>query len=131
MVIYLFIFACFRWEKNVFNDSMNKIDLNYCLVFYRKNIKILSALFNDRPMTAMDTAIYWVEYVARHGNILKSPATNLTWWQYYLIDVYATVLFGLLFILFIVKFILKFLFKIICSRKSNEAKMSISKIKKK
>ncbi|KAK0092119.1 hypothetical protein PV326_002159 [Microctonus aethiopoides] len=58
---------------------------------YRKNIKILSALFNDRPMTAMDTAIYWVEYAARHGNILKSPATHLTWWQYYLIDVYATV----------------------------------------
>ncbi|KAK0175125.1 hypothetical protein PV327_008904 [Microctonus hyperodae] len=97
---------------------------------YRKNIKTLSALFNDRPMAAMDTAIYWVEYAARRGNILKSPATNLTWWQYYLIDVYATILFVILFVLFVVKLILKFLFKIVCSRKSNEAKMSIEKNKK-
>lgn len=44
-------------------------------------------------MSSMDTAIYWVEYVIRHGSdALRSPAMDLTWWQIELLDVYAALL---------------------------------------
>lgn len=48
----------------------------------------MSDLFKDRPMKPMDTAVYWVEYIAKHGNILQSPAIRLNWWQRNLWDVY-------------------------------------------
>ncbi|KAG8034235.1 hypothetical protein G9C98_001320, partial [Cotesia typhae] len=97
---------------------------------YRENIKRLSKLFFDRPMSAMDTAIYWVEYTARHGNVLKSPATKLSWWEYYLIDVYGLVLLCIAVVLYITKFILKLLWRLVCSRKSSQAKSTASKAKK-
>ncbi|XP_052871535.1 UDP-glucosyltransferase 2-like, partial [Anopheles cruzii] len=33
---------------------------------YREHIGTLAALYKDRPMSALDTAVYWVEYVIRH-----------------------------------------------------------------
>lgn len=33
-------------------------------------MKVLSDLYRDRPQTALDTAIYWVEYVIRHKGAL-------------------------------------------------------------
>lgn len=45
----------------------------------------------------MDTAIYWIEYVARHKGAfhLRSVGADLSWYQYYLVDVGIT-LFGIL-----------------------------------
>lgn len=43
-------------------------------------------------MSALNTSIYWVEYVARHGNTLQSPAVHMHWWQWYLLDVYGFIL---------------------------------------
>ncbi|CAL7940604.1 unnamed protein product [Xylocopa violacea] len=59
---------------------------------YRNNMKRISHLFKDRPMTAADTAVYWTEYVARNGFALQSPAIHLAWWQQNLLDVYAFML---------------------------------------
>ncbi|XP_076291113.1 UDP-glucosyltransferase 2 [Lasioglossum baleicum] len=60
---------------------------------YRETMKKVSARFLDRPLSALDTAIYWVEYIARNGgDALKSPAMNLTWYQVQLLDVYLFVL---------------------------------------
>ncbi|XP_015121996.1 UDP-glucuronosyltransferase 1-9 [Diachasma alloeum] len=67
---------------------------------YRKNIAKMSALFWDRPMSPVDTAIYWIEYAARHGPVLKSPATELSWWKLYLLDVYGFMLMCILAIIF-------------------------------
>ncbi|XP_017886230.2 UDP-glucuronosyltransferase 1-6-like [Ceratina calcarata] len=68
---------------------------------YRTSINKISQLFKDRPMTAIDTAVYWVEYVARNGYVLQSPAIHLTWYQQYLLDVYAFVLVCLTIVLYI------------------------------
>ncbi|XP_050315130.1 UDP-glycosyltransferase UGT5-like isoform X2 [Anthonomus grandis grandis] len=56
----------------------------------QKNAKLLSERFGDRPMSPMDSAIYWVEYVARHGGAphMRSPAIDMPFYQLYLIDVY-------------------------------------------
>ncbi|XP_043268668.1 UDP-glucosyltransferase 2-like [Venturia canescens] len=61
---------------------------------YKNAVTKLSQKFLDRPMSSMDTAIYWVEYVVRHGSgVLRSPAMDLAWWQIELLDVYVTLVF--------------------------------------
>jgi len=58
----------------------------------------MSKKFNDRPMSALDTACYWIEYIMRNGgDILRSPAVDLYWWEVALIDVYGLILIPFLF----------------------------------
>lgn len=60
---------------------------------YRDTTKKVSAKFLDRPLSASDTAIYWIEYIVRNGgDALRSPAMDLTWYQVRLFDVYLFVL---------------------------------------
>lgn len=56
---------------------------------YEENAKRLSQIFRDRPQTAMETAIFWTEYVIRHKGAphLRSAAVDLSWYQYLLLDV--------------------------------------------
>lgn len=56
---------------------------------FTEKAKEHAKLFKDRPMTPLDTALYWIEYVIRHNGAphLKSVATELYWYQYYLLDV--------------------------------------------
>ncbi|XP_017754841.1 PREDICTED: UDP-glucuronosyltransferase 1-9-like [Eufriesea mexicana] len=82
-------------EENLYNA----IDAILHDETYRSNIKKVSQLFKDRPMSAIDTAIYWIEYVARNGYFLRSPVIDLTWWQRNLLDVYGFLLACLLLIL--------------------------------
>lgn len=58
---------------------------------YRINAKEMSRRFKDRPMSAMDTAMYWIEYVIRNkgANFIKNPARELSWWAFNMFDVYA------------------------------------------
>jgi glucuronosyltransferase len=45
-------------------------------------------------MSPLNTAIFWTEYVIRHGGAphMRSAALDLAWYQYLLIDVIAFVL---------------------------------------
>nr|QPA18385.1 UDP-gluconosyltransferase [Trialeurodes vaporariorum] len=56
---------------------------------YAEKAKEISGIFHDRPMTPMDTAIYWVEYVIRNKGAkhLRTPAVELPFYQYLLLDV--------------------------------------------
>ncbi|XP_060838848.1 UDP-glycosyltransferase UGT5-like isoform X2 [Rhopalosiphum padi] len=56
---------------------------------YRLKAKELSEAFRDRPMSPLETAVYWTEYVIRHKGApeLRSAAVGMPWYQYYLIDV--------------------------------------------
>ncbi|CAH1987225.1 unnamed protein product [Acanthoscelides obtectus] len=55
----------------------------------QKEAKRLSEIYRDRPLSPLDTAIYWVEYVLRHkgAHFMKTAAVHMPWYQYYLIDV--------------------------------------------
>lgn len=85
---------------------------------YLENIKKLQALFNDRLIKPLDQAIYWIEYVAKYGNILQSPVTKLNWWQRNLIDVYAFIAFCAIVALGAVVLILLTVNKLIFGSKS-------------
>ncbi|XP_023180070.2 2-hydroxyacylsphingosine 1-beta-galactosyltransferase [Drosophila hydei] len=56
---------------------------------YRNAARYRQNLLLDQRSTALDTAIYWTEYVLRHNGAyhLQTPARNMGWWQYYLMDV--------------------------------------------
>ncbi|KAM4536631.1 UDP glucuronosyltransferase 5 family, polypeptide G1 [Odontesthes bonariensis] len=58
---------------------------------YRKNIQHLSQLHRDLPMSPMDTAIFWIEYVIRNQGAahLRSEGFNLPWYSYFCLDVAA------------------------------------------
>ncbi|XP_025262697.1 UDP-glucuronosyltransferase 1-3-like [Camponotus floridanus] len=74
---------------------------------YYKNVQRLSKLFVDRPMSALNTSIFWIEYIGKHGNVLQSPAIDLYWWQLNLLDVYAFIVAVIIIALCIVLFVLR------------------------
>lgn len=90
---------------------------------FTENAKRMSSIFHDRPISTLDKAVYWVEYVIRHkgAHHLRSPAVDLTWYQYYLLDVIAlilSVIFVFVFMCyFITKNILKCIFRMLFKRK--------------
>ncbi|KDR20745.1 UDP-glucuronosyltransferase 2B13 [Zootermopsis nevadensis] len=83
---------------------------------YIENARRTARIFRDRPQSALDTAIFWTEYVMRHGGAphLRSAAVELAWYQYLLLDVIAFTLGTILiFILAVRKF-----FRVLCSSKN-------------
>ncbi|XP_074518285.1 UDP-glucuronosyltransferase 2A2-like [Halichoeres trimaculatus] len=56
---------------------------------YRNNMKRLSQLHQDLPMSPMDTAIFWIEYVIRNKGAthLQSAGFSLPWYSYFCLDV--------------------------------------------
>ncbi|XP_063220952.1 UDP-glycosyltransferase UGT5-like [Bacillus rossius redtenbacheri] len=63
---------------------------------YAENAKRISRILRDGPMSPLDTAMFWIEYVVRHGGAphLRSAAADLAWYQYLLLDVAAVLLLG-------------------------------------
>ncbi|XP_045506853.1 UDP-glucosyltransferase 2-like [Colias croceus] len=55
---------------------------------YRKNIIRLRNIMRDQPESALDRAVWWTEYVLRHGGAkhLRAAAANMPWTQYYEIE---------------------------------------------
>ncbi|KAF5280449.1 hypothetical protein FQR65_LT03258 [Abscondita terminalis] len=64
---------------------------------FRNRVKEIASIASDVPMTGLEKAVWWVEYVIRHKGAkhLKSPAVDLPLYQYYLLDI-----FGFIFIIF-------------------------------
>ncbi|XP_062120978.1 UDP-glycosyltransferase UGT5 [Drosophila sulfurigaster albostrigata] len=56
---------------------------------FKQKIKKDALLYRDRPLNASYLAAYWLEYVIRHKGAkhLYSPARELDFWQYYLLDI--------------------------------------------
>lgn len=73
----------------------------------------MSKIFRDRPMTSLDKAVYWVEYVIRHkgAHHLRTAAMDLTWYQFYLLDVIAFISLIMLSLIFICYFTTKWTVK--------------------
>ncbi|XP_057676950.1 UDP-glucuronosyltransferase 1-2-like [Corythoichthys intestinalis] len=56
---------------------------------YRRNMRRLSELHRDQPLTPMERAVFWVEYVMRHKGAphLRTRAYEMPWYAYYGVDV--------------------------------------------
>lgn len=83
---------------------------------YRSSIRKLSELHRDRPLSPLDSATFWIEYVMRHRGAahLRSEAINLPWYSYHNLDVLAFLLpFTAIALLTSV-----YICKLLCCRKS-------------
>lgn len=87
---------------------------------YRQNIQRLSRLHRDQPMTPMDQAIFWVEYVMRHKGAphLRTEAYKMPWYSYYCVDVLLLLLTAATVVLLSVLAIFRFL----CCRSRRKSK---------
>ncbi|XP_060863129.1 LOW QUALITY PROTEIN: UDP-glucosyltransferase 2-like [Metopolophium dirhodum] len=70
---------------------------------YMDNVKTASKIFKDRPMSPSSQVVYWTEYVLRHKGAphLTSHAMNLSWYQYYLLDIIALILVFIIVVVFV------------------------------
>lgn len=87
--------------------------MNFLFSSYAINAKKLSKRFNDRPLTAVESAVYWTEYVIRHKGAkhLRTAAVGMPWWKYYLVDVISFLLSIAFIALYTIYFVLKTIFK--------------------
>ncbi|XP_052894477.1 UDP-glycosyltransferase UGT5-like [Anopheles moucheti] len=73
----------FRWalEEVLYNPS------------YKANMQKVSQIFRDRPVPALNEAIYWIEYVIRYKGApqLRSAGLDLPWISFALLDVIALI----------------------------------------
>ncbi|CAB1352666.1 unnamed protein product [Coregonus sp. 'balchen'] len=61
---------------------------------YKEKMLKLSAVHKDRPIEPLDLAVFWTEFVMRHGGAdhLRPAAHDLNWIQYHSLDVFALLL---------------------------------------
>lgn len=74
---------------------------------YQRRAKEVSQRFRDRPLSPLDTAIYWIEYVIKHKGafFMQTAAVKMPLYQYLLLDVIAFLLVFVISILSILYFV--------------------------
>ena len=93
---------------------------------YKAKATELGSLLVDQIDKPLDRAVWWIEHLIRHPTLapyMKSPVHNLTWYQYYLMDVLAMLGAALLSILFVIYKLIMCL----CCRRSQEQEISAKK----
>ncbi|XP_055846166.1 uncharacterized protein LOC129912079 [Episyrphus balteatus] len=103
-------------EKD-FHNAINEVLTNKK---YTDNVRRFSKIYKDRPMTARETAVFWVEYVLRHRGAphMQSPAVHLNAFQLMSLDVIGFILAVIYIIYKIIKIVFKFMLRL-CQKKKN------------
>lgn len=67
----------------------------------------------DQPQKPLERAIWWLEYVLRHGGAkhLRSPAANISWSEYLELELLSLVLISLVTSLVLITLVLKIIFQ--------------------
>ncbi|XP_052741036.1 UDP-glucosyltransferase 2-like [Bicyclus anynana] len=84
---------------------------------YKKNITRLKTLMREHPLKPLDNAVWWTEHIIKYGgNHLKSPAADMSWTEYYEVEL-VLILFAILITIltvlgWIMKSVLKFMYNI-------------------
>ncbi|KAB0792446.1 hypothetical protein PPYR_14405 [Photinus pyralis] len=101
-----------KFEKAEFKETISELINNSK---YRNRVKELANLALDQPMTGLERAVWWTEYVIRHKGArhLKSPLSDVPWHQYLLLDVIAVLLVSLVLILCAVYVIFRMLWRLL------------------
>ncbi|XP_066990896.2 UDP-glycosyltransferase UGT5 isoform X1 [Anabrus simplex] len=96
---------------------------------YKRTAKLISERFRDRPQSALETAIFWTEYVIRHGGgaHLRSAAVDMPMYQYLLLDVIAVITLGLVSLLVLMWFMCKRTARFIFASEEDEKGVSKKK----
>ncbi|XP_069945347.1 UDP-glycosyltransferase UGT5 isoform X2 [Cherax quadricarinatus] len=86
---------------------------------YKENMLRMSRLMRDQLTTSKERAVFWTEYVIRHHGAphLRSPAAQLSWVEFLMLDVILLLHLALFIIYFILRRILKVISAKILNRK--------------
>ncbi|XP_041643309.1 UDP-glucuronosyltransferase 2A1-like isoform X1 [Cheilinus undulatus] len=86
---------------------------------YKENAMRLSSIHHDRPMSAQDEAVFWIESTMRNKGAkhLRVQSHELTWYQYHCLDVLAFFLSIDLLVIFIFIKTCRFCFRRCCGKK--------------
>ncbi|XP_075222127.1 UDP-glycosyltransferase UGT5-like isoform X2 [Lycorma delicatula] len=98
-----------EFDDITFENVYEKLKVLLTNQSYKEGMMRLSSITKDKPMSPVDTAVWWVEYVLRHkgASHLRPAVLDLTWYQYFMIDI----LIFVLAILFIIVYLLNFIYK--------------------
>ncbi|XP_004524829.1 UDP-glucuronosyltransferase 1-6 [Ceratitis capitata] len=93
-------------KEDTFKNSILEVLNN---PIYRDNVQKFSKLYRDRPLSARENVIYWVEYVLRHHGAvhMQSPLVHMNFVQNNSLDVILIILIAL----FVIWKLLKLVFK--------------------
>lgn len=88
---------------------------------YRNKVRELASLAQDQPMTGLERAVWWSEYVIRHKGArhLRSPLIDIPWYQYLLLDVLAVLLGSFLVLFYILYVLARFLVRLLLKYNRN------------
>ncbi|XP_028171301.1 UDP-glucuronosyltransferase 2B20-like [Ostrinia furnacalis] len=91
---------------------------------YKNKAQEMSKRFKDRPMPALDTAMYWIEYVIRNkgADFIKNPAHELSWFANNMLDVFAFLLLSFIVSAYVVFIVVRALIIIAQSSSTNKSK---------
>ncbi|CAH1801037.1 unnamed protein product [Owenia fusiformis] len=81
---------------------------------YTENARKASDLFKDNPVSPRETLLYWVNYVIKHDGAdhLKSQGMkNLSWYQYFLLDIIGLVLLTLVILAIVCFYLYRFMIR--------------------
>nr|XP_053653629.1 UDP-glycosyltransferase UGT5-like isoform X3 [Cherax quadricarinatus] len=81
---------------------------------YKENMLRMSVPLHDQPVPPTELAVFWTEYVIRHRGApqLRSPAAQLSWVEFLMLDV----IFILHLAIFVLLFILRRIFRVITAK---------------
>ncbi|KAL1490671.1 hypothetical protein ABEB36_013328 [Hypothenemus hampei] len=87
--------------KTTFSNMVNELINN---PLYMENARKCSVLLRDREVHPLNSAVYWIEYVLRYNGAphLRVVSLDLTWYQYYLLDVYTPILLAICLPLYVI-----------------------------
>ena len=94
---------------------------------YKAKVSDLGSLLVDQINKPLDRAVWWIEHLIKHPSLashMRSPVHNLTWYQYYLLDVLALFVFVILTVLYIFYKIISYM---CCRRGSQDKELSAKK----
>ncbi|XP_063992241.1 uncharacterized protein LOC135170396 [Diachasmimorpha longicaudata] len=95
----------YTMTKADFKDKIHRLISN---PKYKKNMENLWNIFSDRPQHPLDEAVWWTEFVIRHKGAQYFQPSRLPWYRYHMIDIYASILLGLLIVCYLLQKSLRF-----------------------
>ncbi|XP_030240110.1 UDP-glucuronosyltransferase 2B15-like [Drosophila navojoa] len=113
-------------EEKPFHDNIKEVLDN---PKYTEKVKAFSQLFRDRPLTARQTVLYWVEYVLRHHGAahLQSPLVHMSFIAANNLDIYALLSCLIALSLFVFRKMVKCLYKNMGGKPKNASKVKKTK----
>jgi glucuronosyltransferase len=96
---------------------------------YRENAQRLSRIYRDQPLTPLEQAVFWTEYVIRHKGAphMRSAVLDLTWYQYFLLDVIAVLALAVGSVSLIAFLLLRVVLSRVFGRKPQEIEKTLKK----